>query len=155
MGEHRPTWDEYFLKIAEVAALRSTCFRNKVGAVLVRDKYIVSTGYNGAPQYQPHCQEIGYCYRDRHNIESGNQLERCRAVGSHAESNAIALAARNGFSTNGATMYVIGHDYICNQCRGLIANAGIRRVMLQRKEDGEVVEYIPEKDWTTHPIDEE
>ena len=95
-------------------------FAIKWGLVLVRDKYIVSTGENGAPQYQPHCQEIGYCYRDRHNIESGNQLERCRVVGSHAESNAIALAARNGFSTNGARMYVIGHDYISTSAVALL-----------------------------------
>src|SRR4030042_2779829 len=94
----RPTWGEYFLPIPEVVSSRSTCFRNKVGAVIVREKYIVATGYNGAPQHQPNCQEVGYCYREKHQIKSGNQLERCRAVGSNAESNAIALAARNGFS---------------------------------------------------------
>lgn len=152
---NRPTWDEYFLKIAEVASLRSTCFRNKVGAVIARDKYIVSTGYNGAPQYQPNCFDLGNCYRNRYHIISGNQLERCRAVGSHAESNTIALAARNGFATNGATMYVVGHNYICNQCRALIANAGIQRVVLLRKTDGEVIEYVPERDWLVHPVDEE
>jgi len=96
---------------------------------------------------------MGYCYRDQHKIPSGNQLERCRSVGSHAESNAIALAARNGFSTNGATMYVVGHNYICNQCRGLIANAGIRRVVLKRKENNELMEFAPDRDWTRHPID--
>jgi len=103
---YRPSWDEYFLNIAKVVSSRSTCFRNKVGAVIVKDKAIISTGYNGAPKYQHHCMEIGYCYRQDLNIASGAQLETCRAVGSHAESNAVALAARNGHSTNDATIYV-------------------------------------------------
>ncbi|GAB4320170.1 MAG: cytidine/deoxycytidylate deaminase family protein [Promethearchaeota archaeon] len=122
--------------------------------MIVRDKYIVATGYNGAPQYQPNCQTVGYCYRERHGIASGTSLELCRAVGSHAESNAVALAARNGFATNGATIYVTGHDFICNQCRAQIANAGIARVLLKRKSDDVVVEYVPSRDWTVHPIDE-
>jgi|UPI0003A9EF60 dCMP deaminase len=151
-GERRKSWDEYFLDIAEMVASRSTCFRNKVGAVIVRDKVIVSTGYNGAPTHQPNCLEIGYCYRDRHNIPSGTQLERCRAVGSHAESNAVVLAARNGHSTAGATIYVVGHKLICNQCRAIIANAMIERVV-QRKPDGSIEIILPAQDWVRHPID--
>lgn len=150
----RPSWDEYFLHIAEVVSSRSACFRNKVGAVIVRDKYIVATGYNGSPQYQRNCQEIGFCYREKNKIPSGTQLERCRAVGSHAESNAIALAARNGFSTQKASIYVTGHDIICNQCRALIANAGIEKVVQKRRTDGKIVEYVPSRDWTVHPVDQ-
>jgi len=148
----RKSWDEYFLDIAEQVATRSTCFRNKVGAVVVRDKVIISTGYNGAPTHQPNCLEIGYCYRDRHQIPSGTSLERCRAVGSHAESNAVVLAARNGQSTNGATIYVVGHRFVCDQCKAIIANAKIEKVV-QRKLDGTVDEIFPEKDWTVHPVD--
>ena len=112
----RPEWDQYFLNIARVVAERSSCLRNKVGAVIVNNKDIISTGYNGAPQYQKNCIEIGFCYRNKHSIKSGTQLEMCRAVGSHAESNAISLAARNGHSTNKATIYIVGHNFVCNQC---------------------------------------
>ncbi len=151
----RPDWDEYFLKIAEVVSSRSSCFRNQVGAVIVRDKDIISTGYNGAPRYQPNCLEIGWCYRDRYGIVSGTQLERCRAVGSHAESNAIALAARNGHLTNQASIYIFGHRAVCNQCRALIANANIVRVLLQPPDNSRVQEFYPEQDWRQHPVDQE
>ena len=152
--KERPSWDQYFLNIAKSVATRSSCLRNQVGAVIVRDKDIISTGYNGAPQYQKNCLEIGYCYRNKNNIPSGTQLEKCRAVGSHAEANAISLAARNGHSTNGGTIYIVGHNFVCNQCKALIANANIKRVVLL-KTDGSVVEFYPEKDWNIHPIDEE
>ena len=150
----RPDWDQYFLNIAKAVAERSSCLRNHVGAVIVSDKDIISTGYNGAPQYQKNCLEIGKCYRNENNIKSGTQLEKCRAVGSHAESNALSLAARNGNSTNNAIMYVVGHSTICNQCKALIANANIKRVV-QLKPDGNIQEYYPEKDWIIHPIDEQ
>ena len=150
----RKSWDEYFLDIADMVASRSTCFRNKVGAVIVKDKVIIATGYNGAPTHQPNCLEIGNCYRDRHRIKSGTQLERCRAVGSHAESNAIVLAARNGQSTSSGTIYIVGHGFICNQCKAIIANAKIDRVV-QRIINGKVEEVIPSRDWTIHPVDQE
>ncbi len=149
----RPNWDEYFINIAKVVSERSSCLRNQVGAVIVRDKDIISTGYNGSPQYQRNCLEIGYCYRNKNNIKSGTQLERCRAVGSHAESNAISLAARNGHSTNNATIYIAGHNIICNQCKALIANANIIKVV-QLTQDNRVKEYVPKNDWNIHPIDE-
>lgn len=150
----RPCWDDYFLDIAAVVATRSSCLRNKVGAVIVRDRDIVSTGYNGAPKYQPNCLELGSCYRDAHHIPSGSKLELCRAVGSHAESNAIALAARNGHPTGGTTMFIVGHRQICNQCKAQIANAGIIRVLLRTLE-GQVLEFFPARDWVRHPIDED
>lgn len=149
----RPSWDEYFFNIAKAVAERSSCLRNKVGAVIVRDKDIISSGYNGAPKYQKNCIEIGFCYRNKNEIKSGTQLERCRAVGSHAESNAISLAARNGHSTKNSTIYIVGHNFVCNQCKALIANANITRVVLLTPKN-EVFEFYPEKDWTTHPIDE-
>lgn len=149
----RKSWDEYFLDIADMVATRSTCFRNKVGAVIVRDKVIVSTGYNGAPTNQPNCMEIGYCYRDKYKIESGTQLERCRAVGSHAESNAVVLAARNGQSTAGATIYVVGHKFVCDQCKAIIANAKIERVVM-RKLDKQIEIVEPAIHWTVHPVDQ-
>ena len=150
----RPDWDTYFLNMARLVATRSSCLRNQVGAVIVYDKDVISTGYNGAPKYQKNCLEIGWCYRDRHNIASGTELEKCRAVGSHAESNAIALAARNGHATRGTTIYIVGHNKICNQCKAQIANAEIHRVVL-RDPEGKIHEFFPERDWTVHPIDQE
>lgn len=152
MSFNRPTWDEYFLQIAKVTASRTTCFRNQVGAVIVKNKYIVSTGYNGAPQFQPNCREIGFCYRNKNKIKSGTQIERCRAVGSHAESNAINLAARNGHATQGSTIFLHGHNFVCNMCKANIANAGITRVVL-KTPTGEIKEYFPKKDWNVHPVD--
>ena len=149
----RPDWDDVFVEIAKDIALRSACFRNKVGAVIVRDgKYVVSMGYNGAPVHQPNCQEIGFCYREKKDIKSGTELERCRAVGSHAESNAIAIAARLGQRTENTTIYVVGHAVICDQCKALIANSGITRVF-HEKSDGKREIFIPSKDWTSHKID--
>lgn len=151
-SDKRPGWDEYFINIAMLVGSRSSCLRNKVGAIIVKKKDIISTGYNGAPQYQNNCIDIGNCYRDTHNIRSGTQLERCRAVGSHAESNAISLAARNGHSTRGTTIYIYGHHSICNQCKANISNAGIIKVIL-KYADNELKIYYPEKNWTIHPID--
>jgi len=149
----RPNWDTYFINIAKVVSERSSCFRNKVGAVIVRNKDIISTGYNGAPQFQKNCLEIGFCYRNKNEIQSGTQLERCRAVGSHAESNAISLAARNGNSTNNTTIYIVGHGMICNQCKALISNANISRVVLLDTKN-QIHEFISYEDWKIHPIDE-
>lgn len=148
----RPTWDEYWLGFAEQASKRSTCFRNKVGAVIVKNKEIISTGYNGAPTYQPNCQEIGYCYREKNHIKSGTNLELCRACGAHGEANAVTLAAKNGHSTRDSTIYIVGHRFICNNCKAVISNAGIIRVVF-RTLDGKILEFYPEKDWTIHPID--
>ncbi len=154
MTQHqRPDWDTYFLQIAKVVATRSSCLRRQVGAVIVQEKDIISTGYNGAPAYQKNSIEYGFCYRDKHQIASGTHLELCRAVGSHAESNAIVLAARNGHSTANGTIYVYGHNFICNQCKAMIANAWIKRVVLERP-DGTVEEFFPEENWTIHPVDQ-
>ena len=93
MSDPRPGWDEYFLRIAWVVASRSTCLRRRVGAVIVRERYMVSTGYNGAPTGVPHCAEVG-CLRERLGIPSGERHEMCR--GSHGEVNALCQAAAMG-----------------------------------------------------------
>lgn len=152
--KERPTWDEYFLLIAFIVSRRSSCLRNKVGAVIVKDKDVISTGYNGAPTPQKNCIEIGNCYRDQHGIQSGTQLERCRASGSHAESNAIALAAKNGHSTQNATLYLYGHSKICNVCKGIIANSRIKRVF-HLTENGTMEVFNIEKDWANNSLDVE
>ena len=144
--------DEYYIKKALEASEQSTCLRNRVGAVIVKDKEIISSGCNGAPKYQKNCIEIGNCYRNINNIKSATQLERCRAVGSHAESNTISIAAKNGISTANSTIYVVGHNLVCNQCRAIISNSGIVRVVLY-KQDKSIEEYIPKKNWDIHPVD--
>jgi dCMP deaminase len=149
---NRPNWNEYFFNIAEEVAKRSSCMRNKVGAVIVKDKNIISTGYNGAPKHQKNCAEIGFCYRDKHKIKSGTSLELCRAVGSHAEANAIALAAKHGHSTKGSIIYIVGHNYICNQCKAMIANAGIQFVLLYKGANA-YYNSIDVSAWKIHPVD--
>lgn len=121
----RPTWDEYFMKIAHLVAERSTCMRRRVGAIIVTDKRIVSTGYNGAPRGLHHCLEVG-CLREKMGIPSGERQELCR--GAHAEQNAIIQAASSGGSMEGATMYCTTAP--CSTCSKMIINAGIRRLVL-------------------------
>ena len=120
----RPTIDEYFYEIAKVVATRSTCLRHHVGAVIVKDKYIISTGYNGAPSGLPHCADVG-CIRDVQDIASGTHAQVCAAV--HAEQNAIIQAALHGVSTTGATLYCTLQP--CVICSKMIINAGIVKVV--------------------------
>jgi dCMP deaminase len=120
----RPTIDEYFMEIATVVAKRSTCLRNQVGAVIVKDKRILSTGYNGAPRNLQHCLEIG-CIRQQNNIASGTRHELCRAV--HAEQNAIIQAALHGVSIEDATVYCTHQP--CILCAKMLINAKIKKVV--------------------------
>ena len=106
----RPSWDEYFMEIVELIKTRSTCLRRQVGAIIVKDKRILSTGYNGAPMGCKHCVEVG-CMRDALKIPSGQRHEICRAM--HAEQNAIVQAAYSGTSINGATLYVTINPVCC------------------------------------------
>ncbi len=122
--DKRPTVDEYFMEIAEVVAKRSTCLRNHVGAVIVRDKRILSTGYNGAPRNLEHCLDIG-CMREQQNIASGTRHEMCRAV--HAEQNAIIQSALHGVSIEDATLYCTHQP--CILCAKMIINSKIKRVV--------------------------
>lgn len=120
--------DNYFLKIAFCAAERGTCRRHSVGAVLVKDKMILSTGYNGAPRKAKDCLELG-CLRDKLGIKSGERSEICRAV--HAEQNAVIQAAKNGVDTEGSTMYCTHSP--CNICAKIMANAGIKEIYISTK----------------------
>ena len=146
-------WDNRFLDMAELMAKWSVCKRSHCGAVIVKSNNVVSTGYNGAPAHQKNCEEMGFCFRNTNNIKSGTSPELCRAAGCHSEANAISLAAKHGHSTNGATMYIYGNTDICTQCKGAIANAGIKRVVYRTKL-GAVSEIIVEEAWTVHPIDQ-
>jgi dCMP deaminase len=112
----RPSWDDYFMKIAEDAATRSTCDRALVGAVLVRDKNIIATGYNGSPRGLEHCDDIGHLMVDGHCV---------RTV--HAEGNSIIQAAVHGVSTQDATCYVT--HFPCLICSKHLINAGIKRIV--------------------------
>ncbi len=121
---NRPTVDEYFMAMAELAGSRSTCLRRKVGAVIVKDKQVLSTGYNGAPKELPHCEEVG-CRRKKMKVKSGTRHELCRGV--HAEQNAVIQAAVFGVSVKNATLYCTHHP--CVLCMKILINADIKRVV--------------------------
>ncbi len=120
----RPSWDEYFMRIAREVAKRSTCLRRSVGAVVVADKRILSTGYNGAPSGLPHCSETG-CLREELGVPSGERHELCR--GMHAEMNALLQGARHGVPMQGATLY--STLVPCSLCSKMLINTGITRVV--------------------------
>jgi dCMP deaminase len=121
----RPSWDDYFLEIAVLVATRSTCLRRSVGAVIVKDKRILTTGYNGAPSGLAHCEEVG-CIREQRKIPSGERHELCRGL--HAEQNAILQAALYGVPIAGATLYCTTHP--CVACAKMIINAGMKEVVI-------------------------
>lgn len=121
----RVSWDEYFMEIAEIVKTRSTCLRRQVGAVIVKENRIITTGYNGAPSGLRHCTEMGICERQRLHIPSGERHELCRAL--HAEQNAIIQAAKIGVSTEGATIYITLQP--CAICAKMLINAGITRIV--------------------------
>lgn len=120
----RPSWDEYFMELTAVVASRSTCLRRRVGAIVVRDKRILATGYNGAPSGLAHCLDVG-CLREQMGIPSGERQELCRGL--HAEQNAIIQAGLHGVSLRDGTLYVTLAP--CATCTKMIINAGIRRVV--------------------------
>ena len=122
----RPDADTYFLKMAKVASQRSTCRRHNVGAIIVKDKQVIATGYNGAAAGVKDGLELG-CLRDELEILSGTQHEICRAI--HAEQNAIIQAAKHGADTKGATMYSTHSP--CIICAKMIVNCGIKRVVAE------------------------
>ncbi|MDO9262485.1 MAG: cytidine/deoxycytidylate deaminase family protein [Desulfosalsimonadaceae bacterium] len=119
----RPTWDAYFMDIAVLVAKRSTCLRRMVGALIVKDKRILTTGYNGAPSGIRHCIEIG-CLRETMKVASGQRHELCRGI--HAEQNAIIQAAYHGVSIRNATLYCT--NLPCSICTKMVINAGIQRI---------------------------
>ena len=119
----RPSWDSYFMDITRLVATRSTCLRRQVGAIIVKDKRVLSTGYNGAPRGLPHCLDVG-CLREQHHVPPGERHELCRGI--HAEQNGIIQAATSGISIEGATLY--STHYPCSLCIKMILNAGIKKV---------------------------
>ena len=122
----RPSWDEYFSRIAVEVSKRATCLRRRVGAILVLDKRILATGYNGAPRGLRHCIEAG-CLRAKHGVPSGERHELCRGL--HAEMNVLIQAASHGIRVEGATLY--STSFPCSLCAKMIINGGIRRVVAQ------------------------
>lgn len=123
----RPSWDEYFMEMAALTAKRSTCLRRQVGAVIVQDKHIIATGYNGAPRGIMHCLERGGCIREKMGVPSGERHELCMAL--HAEQNAVIQAATLGQSIEGGTIYITHQP--CVICAKMIINAGIRRIVVR------------------------
>jgi len=121
----RPSWDEYFLDVAGLVARRSTCLRRNVGAILVKDKRILATGYNGAPAGLKHCLDIG-CLRQKLNIPSGQRHELCRAL--HAEQNALIQASLYGISVKGSKLYATCQP--CVICAKMLINAGIAEIIV-------------------------
>lgn len=136
----RPTWDEYFIKASFLVCERSTCLRRRVGAVLVKDKQILATGYNGAPTGITHCDETG-CLRQKLGVPSGQRHEICRGL--HAEQNVILQAAVHGVSTRGSILYITNAP--CSICAKMIINAGIGEVVVSDQYPDEMaVEFLKE-----------
>jgi len=123
---NRPSWESYFMEIAALVAKRSTCLRRSVGAVIVKDKRILSTGYNGAPSGIRHCLEVG-CLREQLNVASGERHELCRGI--HAEQNAIIQAAFHGVSIRDSVLFCT--NLPCSICAKMIINAGIKKIYYQ------------------------
>jgi len=145
----RPSWDEYFMEITHLVARRSTCLRRQVGAILVKDKNILATGYNGAPSGVAHCLDVG-CLREKLGVPSGERHELCRGL--HAEQNAIIQAAKHGTNIDDSTLYCTTMP--CIICSKMIINAGIRRIVFEEgysdtlaaemiEESGVIVEKFP------------
>ncbi|NLM51712.1 MAG: cytidine deaminase [Firmicutes bacterium] len=131
----RPPWDTYFMQIAHLVATRSTCLRRSVGAVIIKDKRILATGYNGAPSGLAHCDEVGCA---RAHVPSGERHELCRAL--HAEQNAILQAALYGVPIGGATLYCTNHP--CVMCAKMIVNAGMKEVVIDQDYPDEMAAKI-------------
>ena len=133
----RPPWPEYFMSITKMVAKRSTCLRREVGAILVKDKRILATGYNGAPSGLKHCEEVG-CLRKDSSIPSGTRHELCRGL--HAEQNAIIQAAYHGSRIQGATLYCTNKP--CVICTKMIINAGIEKVYFKEGYDDPLADQM-------------
>ena len=136
--DNRLSWDEYFMQMAELTAKRSTCLRRQVGAVIVKDRHIIATGYNGAPRGLKHCEEKGGCLRQQLGVPSGQRHELCRAL--HAEQNAIIQAATLGQSIEDGTIYVTHQP--CVICAKMIINAGIKSIVVREAYPDEMATEI-------------
>ena len=142
----RPSIDEYFLELARVVGSRATCLRGKFGAIIVRDRVVLSSGYNGAARKVRDCLEFGVCLKNEIGAPHGERYDVCPSV--HAEANAIVNAARSGVNIQNAIMYIYGEDLNkkvleaapCTFCRRLLINAGLEK-LIYRKSDGSIGEY--------------
>jgi dCMP deaminase len=161
MTAKRTSKDDYYLGIAKEVARRSTCFRRSIGAIIVRDDQIISTGYVGAPRKTKSSHEHGFCLRDRLGIPHGERYELCRSV--HAEQNAIINAARAGVSLLGGNMYIFGTVYSedkpinafpCFICKKMIINAGLDRIVCSTAGGGKKAFRVSRwaQDWTKADI---
>ena len=124
MADKRPSWDEYFIKLAHEVSSRTTCMRRAVGAVIVKENRILATGYNGVPRGMRHCDEVG-CLRDQLGVPSGQRQEICRGL--HAEQNAIIQAARYGIDISDSKIYITTQP--CITCAKMLINAGITEII--------------------------
>jgi dCMP deaminase len=161
MRQTRTSKDLYYLGIAREVATRSTCFRRAIGAIIVRDDQIISTGYVGAPRKTKDSLEHGFCLRDKLGIPHGQRYELCRSV--HAEQNAIINAARAGVSLLGGDMYIYGSApgvekaidaFPCFICKKMIINSGLGRVVCSTEDGGTRVFRIDDwiRDWQERDI---
>ena len=137
VSHKRISWDEYFMQIAFLVSQRSTCLRRHVGAVIVKNKRMLATGYNGAPSGLSHCLDTG-CLRQKLQVPSGQRHELCRGL--HAEQNAIIQAALHGVSVKGATLYCTNHP--CIICAKMIINAGIVQIVIRDGYKDKLAEEI-------------
>ncbi|MBN2026932.1 MAG: cytidine/deoxycytidylate deaminase family protein [Actinobacteria bacterium] len=133
----RPSWERYFMSIARQVATRSTCLRRQVGCIIVLEKRIVSTGYNGAPSGLPHCEEVG-CIRDSKGVASGERHELCRGL--HAEQNAIIQAAMHGTAVRGGSMFCTHKP--CVLCTKMLINAGVSHVYYSEGYEDELADEM-------------
>jgi dCMP deaminase len=136
----RKSKDVYFAEIADLVSSRSTCIRNQVGAVIVKESQILSTGYNGAPKGLPHCDEVG-CLRQELGIKPGERHELCRGL--HAEQNAIIQAAYHGVAVKGAKMYATTKP--CSICTKMIINAGITEIVYMEDYEDDLAQQLMEE----------
>jgi len=133
----RPSWDEYFMSIAAQVSGRSTCLRRQTGAVLVKDKRILATGYNGVPSGLAHCEQAG-CLREQRQIASGSHHELCRGI--HAEQNAVIQAAKHGIAIDGSAVYSTHQP--CVLCAKILLNAGVTDIVYRDPYPDELSEEL-------------
>lgn len=161
MKKKRISKDEYYLGIAEEVGRRSTCWRRSIGAIIIRDDQIISTGYVGAPRKTKSSLEHGFCLRDKLKIPHGQRYELCRSV--HAEQNAIINAARAGVSLLGGAMYIYGSTFGKNEtidafpcfiCKKMIINAGLNRIICSTADGKMKIFRLSDwtKDWQENDI---
>jgi dCMP deaminase len=147
----RPSWDAYFMGIARLVASRSTCLRRQVGAVLVKDRNILATGYNGTPSGISHCEQTG-CLRQQLGVPSGERHELCRGL--HAEQNALIQAAKHGVAIAGAILYCTNSP--CSICSKMIINAGLEKIIFQDGYPDELsLQMLSEAEIELQPLAEE